>query len=577
MMNENLQIAFELLGGLAIFIFGMNMMSEGLQKIAGEKMRQILSILTRNPVMGVIAGGLATAVLQSSSATTVMVIGFVSAGLMSLPQAISVILGANIGTTLTAQIIAFKITDYIWPLVFSGFFVYFLAKKERTKFIGQSIFAFGLLFVGLNTMGDVMKPLAKSPIFTDLFAVVADSPPFGVLLGAVMTLVVQSSSATIAVLQNFASQPAADGVSSILGLENAIPILLGDNIGTTITAILAALGQSKNAKRTAAAHSIFNLSGSILFLCFIPYFASFIRWISPSGAEVDIIARQIANAHTAFNFINTLLWLPFIWVMVKLVMWLVPGQDKAVKESTPKYLDENLIHQPTIALHMTALEIMRCGIATEEMLRDLKTALLDNDGRALEKVAKQISIVHKLQEKIARYIANMLSSGSLTHEQARQTAGFMHVISDIGRISNRCMEIAEMAHEKVEKTCLFSEKANEEMAESFSLVENMLSKSLTALSLGNRTIAKDVMEERDNVSALEMRLRRRHLERLSGGVCIEDFAALFTSGVHNIERIGYHCLSISESVLDGTDLSFLMRNHFEPQELSRRAMEEYTK
>ena len=246
-MSDSTRIVFGLLGGLAIFIYGMNLMSECLQKAAGERMKSILALLTRNPVMGVLAGALTTAVLQSSSATTVMTIGFVSAGLMNLPQAISIILGANIGTTMTAQIIAFKISDYIYVFIFGGFIASFLAKNEKVKNIGQTVFAFGLLFLGIETMGDVMKPLASSPVFTDLIGKVADIPVLGVLVGTLMTLVVQSSSATIAVLQNFASQAGPDGVTSILGLAGAIPILLGDNIGTTITAILASVGQPKDA------------------------------------------------------------------------------------------------------------------------------------------------------------------------------------------------------------------------------------------------------------------------------------------------------------------------------------------
>ena len=219
-----------LLGGLAVFIYGMNLMSEGLQKAAGERMKQILGVLTRNRLVGVLAGALVTAVLQSSSATTVMVIGFVSAGLMSLPQAISVIFGANIGTTITAQLIAFKIDDYIWPIVFVGFVIYFFSKKETLKNVGQTIFAFGLLFVGITTMGSVMKPLASSQLFVDMIGRVADIPVLGVLVGALMTLVVQSSSATIAVLQNCASQAGPDGVTSILGLTGAIPIAEWKNL-----------------------------------------------------------------------------------------------------------------------------------------------------------------------------------------------------------------------------------------------------------------------------------------------------------------------------------------------------------
>lgn len=327
-MNGSLETIFGLLGGLAIFIYGMNLMSEGLHKAAGERMKKILGILTKNPVMGVLAGALVTAVLQSSSATTVMVIGFVSAGLMTLPQAISVILGANIGTTMTAQLIAFRINDLVWPIVFVGFVIYFFSKKEKYKNIGQTIFAFGLLFVGIITMGDVMKPLAASPVFLEMIEKVSDIPVLGVVVGTLMTLVVQSSSATIAVLQNFAMQPGADGASSIIGLAGAIPILLGDNIGTTITALLACVGQSTNAKRTAVAHSVFNITGSAVFLCILPWFVKFVQWISPKGEEIAVISRQIANAHTAFNIANTILWLPFIWLMVKIVRAIVPGKER---------------------------------------------------------------------------------------------------------------------------------------------------------------------------------------------------------------------------------------------------------
>ncbi|NCC43767.1 MAG: Na/Pi cotransporter family protein, partial [Clostridia bacterium] len=343
-MNSTLEIVFGLLGGLAVFIFGMNMMSECLQKAAGEKMKKILALLTKNPILGVIAGALTTAVLQSSSATTVMAIGFVSAGLMSLPQAISIILGANIGTTMTAQIIAFKISDYIYIIVFLGFIISFIAKSERAKNIGQTIFAFGLLFLGIETMGDVMKPLASSPVFTNMIAKVADIPVLGVAVGTLMTLVVQSSSATIAVLQNFASQAGADGVTSILGLTGAIPILLGDNIGTTITALLASVGQTKDAKRTAVAHCIFNISGCLIFIWLMRPFAAIIRYISPKGPEIEVISRQIANAHTSFNIVMTLLWIPLIWLMVKIVMHIIPDGKKVIQdESEPLFLDEKLV------------------------------------------------------------------------------------------------------------------------------------------------------------------------------------------------------------------------------------------
>lgn len=309
-MNPTIKIIFGLLGGLAIFIYGMNIMSESLQKVAGDKMKKILGLLTKNLVMGVFAGALVTAVLQSSSATTVMAIGFVSAGLMNLPQAISIILGANIGTTITAQIIAFKITNYIYVFIFIGFLLWFICKNQKWKNIGLTLLAFGLLFLEIETMSSVMKPLAKSPFFGNMISKVAGVPVLGVFVGTFMPLVVQSSSATIAVLQNIASQAGADGVSSVIGLTGAIPILLGDNIGTTITALLASIGQSKDAKRTAFAHCIFNISGTFIFIWLITPYSKIIQIISPKGVEVEVISRQIANAHTGFNMVMTLLWIP---------------------------------------------------------------------------------------------------------------------------------------------------------------------------------------------------------------------------------------------------------------------------
>ena len=383
-MNENLVILFSLFGGLAIFIFGMNMMSECLQKAAGDKMRKILSFLTKNPVMGVLAGALTTAVLQSSSATTVMTIGFVSAGLMNLPQAISVILGANIGTTMTAQIIAFKVTDYIYLFIALGFIVAFVSKREKIKNLGQTLFAFGLLFEGIEIMGSVMKPLAGSPVFINMIKSVSDIPVLGVLVGTLMTLVVQSSSATIAVLQNFAAQPLPSTTDSVIGLVGAIPVLLGDNIGTTITALLASIGQSKDSKRTAIAHSVFNISGAFLFIWFIKPYASLIQSISPKGPEIDVISRQIANAHTGFNLTMTLIWLPFIPVLVKIVMWIIPDKkdNYVLSPGAFKYLDERLINQPATALHLATKEMIRCGEKVNELLSGFCT-IIDNDENQL--------------------------------------------------------------------------------------------------------------------------------------------------------------------------------------------------
>ena len=451
-MNETLATVFGLLGGLALFIYGMNLMSETLQKVAGDGMRRVLSLLTKNPVMGVLAGAVATAVLQSSSATTVMAIGFVSAGLMGLPQAISIILGANIGTTMTAQIIAFKITDYIPVFLFLGFLVYFVGKKERTKQIGLSVLAFGLLFLGIETMGDAMKPLATSQVFVDLIGQVADIPVLGVAVGTLMTLVVQSSSATIAVLQNFASQASPDGVSSIIGLQGAIPILLGDNIGTTITALLACIGQSRNAKRAAVSHTLFNVSGALLFIWFVPQFAQFVQFISPSGPEVEVISRQIANAHTLFNCTMTLIWLPLIGLMTKIVTTILP--DKKVGKQTaaaienlssPLYLDERLIGTPAVAMQMAVQETLRAGEAIRGALGAVRHCVeggvLNVD--AADEAVRRAEAGCALCAKTTDYLTEMFAAGVLTEDQATGAAGVLRVLNDQGRIATQCKEIAQ--------------------------------------------------------------------------------------------------------------------------------------
>ena len=462
-MNDAFQITFGLLGGLAIFIFGMNMMSESLQKAAGEKMKKILGILTVNPVMGVLAGAIATAVMQSSSATTVMVIGFVSAGLMSLKQGISVILGANIGTTMTAQLLAFNISDYIFVIIFAGFIVSFVFKSEKIKSVGQTIFAFGLLFEGIQIMSSVMKPLAASPVFINMIDHVSGIPVLGVAVGTLMTLVVQSSSATIAVLQNFAAQAGPDGVTSIIGLAGAIPVLLGDNIGTTITALLACIGQSRDAKRTALAHCTFNITGAFLFIWFVKPYAHFIQMISTKGPEVEVIARQIANAHTIFNVTMTLIWLPLIWLLVKIVVKILPYKEKtgAAKEK-PVFLDPRLVNQPAAAMEMVAREILRCSGMVEHMIHRLNHAIERQDLRRVDSILKESIVVRKLYDNIVSYLSSLFSSGSMTEEQANQTAGMMYILSDIERADALCTEATESLQNILTKKHQLSPEAIED-------------------------------------------------------------------------------------------------------------------
>ena len=551
-MNEVMMTIFGLAGGLAMFLFGMNSMSDALQKAAGEKMKKILGFLTKNPIMGALAGALVTAVLQSSSATTVMTIGFVSAGLMTLPQAISVIFGANIGTTMTAQLLAFKITDYIYPIIFIGFMVYFIGKRERVKNIGMVILSFGLLFEGIEIMGSVMKPLANSQLFIDLMGRVADLPVLGVLLGAVMTLVVQSSSATIAVLQNFASQAGPDGVTSIMGLAGAIPILLGDNIGTTITALLASIGQSKSAKRTAISHSIFNISGSIVFLLLLRPFTAFVTFISPRGNEVDVIARQIANAHTSFNVVCTLIWLPLIPLMVKIVTTIIPGEDTIEREAfQPQYLDNNMLDQPVAAMYVTSQEINRCADFASALLASTKGMLdgMENVDGVLE---EQYQTVERLHDSIATYITRLFARGGLTELQAEQTAGLLYIANGIGRIAERSNEVTGWLAAIKSGGSDLSQTAYKELAACYTITERMLQNAIEAVRSRDTELARAVLRDKKKMQKAQKRFNKAHLARVKEGKCNAELTNEFSNILYSIDRMVDSCAGIAEEAFERT-------------------------
>ena len=554
-----MQIVFGLLGGLAVFIYGMNLMSESLQKAAGEKMKSILALLTKNRIMGVIAGALVTAVLQSSSATTVMAIGFVSAGLMSLPQAISIIFGANIGTTMTAQIIAFKITDYIYAFIFVGFILSFVCKSERIKSIGQTIFAFGLLFLGIETMGDVMKPLASSPVFTDLIGKVSGIPVLGLLLGTAMTLVVQSSSATIAVLQNFAAQPGADGVTSILGLAGAIPILLGDNIGTTITALLASLGQSRDAKRTAIAHTIFNLSGSLVFIWFVKPYAALIQALSPKGPEVEVISRQIANAHTLFNLTMTVVWVCLLGLMVKIVMRLIlDAKEAKVNPLQPAFLDKKVIGQPTAAVKLVAKEVLHCSGMVKNMLKDLAGLSKSEDPALVGKIKEQGQTLHSLMEAINDYLAELFSAGVLTELQATQTAKLMHVCGDVERMGELTSDLTDVIAGKIELKYSFSEEAMEDLRKSLNQISKMYGDAMRALEQGEPEEPEKLIRRREKVMDLDINMRKAHMDRVNKGKCKAKLSAPFTRLLHCVDRMGNSCVNLADMAMEHMNFGYFL-------------------
>lgn len=330
---QDISMILQLFGGLALFLYGMDSMSRAIQLGAGKRLRSLLARCTANPVAGLVTGAAVTAVVQSSSAVTVMVIAFLAAGLLQLRQAVPVVFGANIGTTVTAQLLAFQVEQGRYLLLFGGVLLCFACKGQKGRCAGEALFGFGLLFEGITVMSGALQPLTESPQLWQWLVRVQANPALGLLAGLGMTLTVQSSSATIAMLQTVAAQPGPDGVHGLLSLAGAIPVLLGDNIGTTVTAVLVSIGQSRDTKRAAAAHALFNLTGAAAFCALLPWYAGLVAMISPKGPELEVIARQIANAHTLFNLICTAVWLPLTPLMVRLVCGLVPDRPPKARNS----------------------------------------------------------------------------------------------------------------------------------------------------------------------------------------------------------------------------------------------------
>ena len=403
-------------------------------------------------------------------------------------------------------------------------------------------------------MGSVMKPLATSPVFTDLMGKVSSIPVLGVLLGAAMTLVVQSSSATIAVLQNFASQAGPDDMTSVIGLAGAIPILLGDNIGTTITALLASIGQSKNAKRTAIAHSIFNISGSFVFVWLIPWFAKFVQYISPKGNEVEVISRQIANAHTTFNVVCTLVWLPLIPLMVKIVTTIIPGKDKKIKAAyEPKYLDNKMIDQPVAAMYLVSQELENLAGFAATMLTQLKEAIsVGKTSAAYDKFKKKLETVQHLQEDVTEYITRLFSSGNLTEQQSEQTAGLLYVTNNIQRIADRCQDIDGIWDQIESKGMKLSATANEELGNCIAITWDLLNQAMEAVKEGSSEQAEQVFKNKKKMNKAEKKFNKAHLNRVKEQKCDPGLTMGFSGILYNLEREADNCVSIAEEALDNT-------------------------
>ena len=554
----NQKLIFGLMGGLGLFLFGMKIMSEGLQKIAGSRMRKILSALTSNRIVGTLVGIAVTAMIQSSSATTVMVVGFVNAGLMSLVQSIGVILGANIGTTVTAQLIAFKITKYALPAIGIGAGFKLFTKNKKWSYFGEILLGFGLLFFGLSVMKHAFDPLKTSDEFRQLFMIVGDNHLVGVMIGAILTMIVQSSSATIGITIALAT-------SGILSFDASVALILGENIGTTITANLAAIGTNLAARRTAFAHFLFNSLGVCYMLLFFPFFLNFISSMTPGDADFVIqtqdqaarmggelgdkpfIARHIANTHTMFNIVNTIIFLPLVGVLAKLSTVVIRGREEDM-EFHLKYLDNRVLSTPPIALAQARSETRRMSQIAQDMVDETLLFLQDNDLKKIPGLEKNEDLTDVLQKEITDFLVK-LSQKSITQETSQEVASMMNMVNDLERVGDHCENLWNLNQRKLDQKITFSEIAMNEISEISDLTREFLATIVQALEDKNTGILDEAYRLEDGIDDIEERLRNNHIKRLNTGECTVNSGLIFIDMLHNFEKIGDHTYNFAKAVV----------------------------
>lgn len=534
---DMLKTIIELMGGLGLFIYGMKLMGDGLENAAGEGLKHILEKVTSNRLMGVAIGTVVTAVIQSSSATTVMVVGFVNAGLMNLSQALGVIMGANIGTTMTAQLVAFKL-DQIAPIfVFAGAAVVMFAKvKERIE-IGNIILGFGILFTGMGAMTSALAPISSSPLFTQILLAVGDNWIIGILTGLALTALLQSSSATTGILIALAS-------SNAITINLAIPILFGCNIGTCVTAMLASIGTNKTAHKAALLHLIFNVVGTVIFIPFIGLLSEFVQTTS-----VDI-SRQIANAHTIFNITNTAILLPFSAYIIKFVNKVIPCEDKDEDESMgPKFIDDRFLETPVIAAGQVIKETIRMANKAKKNVELAMTAFINNDEEMIKEVYENEKLINLLEEYITTYLVK-LSKCTLSDKEKVIVASTFHIIIDIERVGDHAENIADLAFEKKNKKLKYSKDALDEINQIYNSVMDSLNIAITSYATRDIEKAKSISKVEDLIDSYQKSYRERHIQRLYEGKCNAYEGAIFLDLITDFERIGDHSTNIAESVIE---------------------------
>lgn len=532
------QNALNLFGGVALLIYGIKIMGDSLQEVAGDNLRKLLASLTGTPLKGVAAGALVTMIIQSSGATTVMVVSFVHVGLMNLAQGFSVVMGANIGTTITAQLIAFDIRKYSIIAAIVGVLFTIMGRNARHKEIGTGLMGFSLLFVGMGMMHQAMSFLAGRQ---ELFAYVNNTPIMGLFVGAFVTMVVPASAATVGLTIAMASQ-------GLLDIKAAIAIILGDNIGTTITAVLASLGGNRSAKQAAAAHVLFNLIGATIMMILIDPFS---RLIGLTSSEV---ARQVANSHSAFNIINTLLFLPFIGPYTAFIKKLLPDEPKAAVPTSPKaqtkYLDYHLIEvSPAASVDAVKKEMVALGWTTYSMVENCRKIIVENDTDLMQKVIDTEKTVNEINRAIVEY-SMRVGQRTLAPGLSKMLNSLTSGTSDIERIGDHCENLVELIQFLIDREQHFSPKALNECEEIFEMVETAVRTSITSVEKEDFKMAGDVDQLEDRIDQMEKLLRARHIERLNSGKCQPNAGIAFIDILSNLERIGDHAHNLSLIVSD---------------------------
>ena len=550
-------MCFALLGGLAIFIFGIRQMSEGLQHVAGRRLRAVLRLFTRNRLVGVAVGAGVTALIQSSSACTVMVVGFVNAGLLTLTQAIGVVFGANIGTTITAQIIALKLTYLAYPAIALGLLIVMISRKKQWRFWGEVILGFGMLFLGMKIMSSTLKPLRHSPTFVSFFQGFDCSPVNGVmppntvlyavLIGAAMTMIIQSSSATIGLAMALAG-------SGLINFYTAVPIILGDNIGTTITAVLASLGANRTAKQTACAHALFNIFGAAyMFVLFyvplngIPVFLNIVERILPGTVLAENpqnIERHIAMAHSLFNIANVIVFLPFVGVLAHLCTKIVPAGAEE-DEGKLQYLEPHLLDMPSLALEQAVKEVAFTTRLAGKAIQESFRCFMDEDISRRDKLARREERIDRLQADITDYLVQ-LAQRELTETESQLLPGLVHAVNDAERIGDHSENILELAERRIERKLPFTDAALRELEEFSQLVQAQLEDTAHALEAGDRDAAQRALELEERINALTDALSSNHVRRLESGQCNVVSGVVFLDLIANFEKVGDHLTNIAE-------------------------------